>query len=78
MLIQDDDEYVPAAIGLDPRVLSKNESIQLLAEILNHVVPLRFPMYQKVQTNLLLETDDRVYFLLDEVVILINCKLSLS
>lgn len=55
---------------MHPCVLGKDEAIQLLAKVLNHVIPLRLAVHEKVQANFLLETDDQFNLLLDEIFVL--------
>jgi hypothetical protein len=58
--------------------LSKDETLELLAEVLHHVVSLRFSVDQKIQRNLLLETDYNFNLLLDELFIFYLCKLAFA
>lgn len=43
--------------------------MELLSEVLNHVVSFGFTMNQKIDTNLLLEADDNLNLLLNELLI---------
>jgi hypothetical protein len=49
----------------------------LLSKVLNHVVPLRFAVDQKVKADLFLETNDSLDLLLDEFFILLLSDLTL-
>ena len=44
--------------------------MQLLAEVLNHVIPLCFTMNEKIESDFLLEAHDSLNFLFDEFLIL--------
>lgn len=52
--------------------------MELLAEVLHHVVPLGFTVNKKVKTDLLLEADNKFDFLLDEIFVLFGGELSLA
>lgn len=52
--------------------------MQLLTKVLNHVVPLGFPVHQKIKANLLLETNNGLNLLLDELFVLLFCKLAFA
>jgi hypothetical protein len=60
----------PGAVTLNPARLSEYESMQLLAEVLDHVIPLWFTVNEEIESNALLEAYDNLYFLLDEFLIL--------
>jgi hypothetical protein len=47
--------------------------MQLLTKVLNHVVPLGFPVHQKIKVYLLLETNNSLDLLLDELFVLLLC-----
>ena len=55
---------------MNPARLSEYESMQLLAEVLDHVIPLRFTVNEEIESNALLEAYDSLDFLLDEFLIL--------
>ena len=58
-----------SAIGLDPGVLGEQEAVEILAEVLDHVVTLEFAMDQHIEADLLLFADDGVDLRCDELVI---------
>ena len=62
---------------MNPGILGEDETIELLAEVLHHVITLWFSMNEEVETNLFLEADDILDFLLDEVLVLGCSELSL-
>lgn len=49
--------------------MCEDKAIQLLAEVLNHVISLGLTVNEEVKADLLLETDYRLNLLLDEVLI---------
>lgn len=61
----------PGAVALDPAILSEDESLKKLTEVLHHVVPLWLTVDEEVETNFLLEPDNEFNFFLDEVFILL-------
>jgi hypothetical protein len=58
--------------------LREDKSVQLLAEVLNHVIALRFTVDEEVKANSLLEADNALDLLLDELFILLSGELSLA
>jgi hypothetical protein len=52
--------------------------MELLAEVLNHIVAFGFTVHEQVEANLLLEAYNHLDLLLDELVILLLCDLTLS
>jgi hypothetical protein len=62
---------IPRTIALDPGVLSEDETVKKFTEVLNHVVPLRFPVDKDIQANALLEAHDMLDFFLNELFIFI-------
>lgn len=59
----------PRAVALHPSILSEDETMQLFAKVLDHVITLWFTMNKEVKTNLLLEADNGFNFLFDELLI---------
>ena len=62
--------HSPGTVALNPTVLSEDEAVEALTEVLNHVVTLGFTVDEKIETSLLLEADNALNLLLDEVVVL--------
>ena len=62
--------HSPRTVALNPTVLSEDEAVEALTEVLNHVVTLGFTVDEKIETSLLLEADNALNLLLDEVVVL--------
>ena len=60
------------AVALHPAVRGGDVALQLLAEVLNHVVAFRLAVNEHVQTGLLLETDGALDLLADEVLVLLG------
>ena len=46
---------VAGTIALDPAIFSEGESLELLAEVLDHVVPLKLAVDQHIETDVLLK-----------------------
>ena len=68
----------PRTIALNPSVLCEDEAMQLLTKVLNHVIPFRLAVDQKIETDPFLESDDNLDFLLDELFVLVLGKLSFT
>lgn len=68
----------PRAVALYPSILSEDETVELLSEVLNHVVSLGLSVNEQVKTDLLLEADDSLDFLLDELLVLLLSDLTLA
>ena len=49
--------HAATAVGLHPAVLGGEESVQLLGEILHHVVAFRFAVHQHIEAEMLLQLD---------------------
>lgn len=60
-------ENLPRPITLNPAILSENETMELFAEVLDHVVAFGFAMDQQIDTDFLLEPNDSFDFLRDEL-----------
>lgn len=65
------------SVGLDPSVLGENESVELLAEVLDHVVALGLSVDEEVEVNLLLEADDLLDLGLHSLLVLLSGDLAL-
>ena len=78
--IRDDDGRadISRAIALNPTVLGEDKSIEVFAEVLNHVVPLRFTVDKEIQTDPLLEGNNALNLLLDKVLVLLLGDLTLA
>ena len=50
--------HVPGAVRLHPAEAREGEAVELLAEVLDHVVALRLAVHQHVEADLLLQPDD--------------------
>ena len=50
----------PRPVGLHPSVLGSCEAVEVLGEVLDHIVAFGFPVDEDVETQLLLQTDDPV------------------
>ena len=61
---------LPRAIALDPGILREDKAMQLLSEILYHVVSLRFSVNKEVQADFFLESNDGLDFFLNELFVL--------
>jgi len=61
---------LPGTVALNPSILGEDETVELLSEVLNHVIAFGLSVYKEVQTNLLLEADDSFDLFLDEVFVL--------
>ena len=70
--VRDDDRgtNVAGAVGLHPAVLGEDEALELLAEVLHHVVTLGLAVHKQVEADALLEADDVLDLLLDELLVL--------
>ena len=60
-------DALPRPIGLNPGILREDKPVQLLTEVLYHVVPLCLTMNEKIKADLLLETDHFLNLLFYEV-----------
>jgi len=60
----------PGTIALYPTILREDEAVQLLAEVLDHVIPFRLAMDENIKANSLLEPDNSLNFLLDKLFVL--------
>jgi len=60
--VQDGRADVPGAIRLNPAVLGGGVPVQLLGEVLHHVIALWFAVHEDVQADVFLECDDAVDF----------------
>jgi len=69
---------LPRTVALNPSILGENETLELLSEVLNHVIALRLSMYEEIQTNLLLEANDGFDLFLDESLVLLLGDLALT
>ena len=78
--IGDDDGWanISRTIALNPSVPGEDKSIEMFAKVLNHVVPLGLAVDEKIKTDLLLEGNDALDLLLDELLILLLCELTLA
>jgi hypothetical protein len=78
--IGDDDRWadVTGAVALYPGILREDKALELLSEVLNHVVALGLSVDQEVKTDLLLEANDGLNLLLDELLILFLSDLTLA
>jgi hypothetical protein len=63
---------------LDPRILREDEALELLAEVLHHIVALRLSVNENVESNLLLEADHSLDLVLDELLVLLLRDLALG
>mmetsp|Transcript_18854 Transcript_18854/g.34198 ORF Transcript_18854/g.34198 Transcript_18854/m.34198 type:complete len:615 (-) Transcript_18854:549-2393(-) len=62
--------HTAGSVGLDPSVLRKDVSLELLAEVLDHVVTLELAMHQNGDVQLLLEANGALDLLPEELVVL--------
>ena len=62
---------------MNPAVLGEDEAVEAFTEVLYHVVTFRLAVDENVETNLLLERDNVLDFLLDEFVVLLLSDLLL-
>lgn len=69
---------VAGTIALNPCILGENKALELLSEVLNHVVTLGLSVNQEVQADLLLEADNCLNLLLDELLVLLLGNFALS
>ena len=69
---------LPRTVALNPSILGKDKALELLSEVLNHVIALRLSMYQEIQTYLLLEANDGFDLFLDEIFVLRLGELALA
>jgi len=69
---------ISRAIALNPSVLGEDKSIEMFAEVLNHVVSLGFTVDQEIQADPLLEGDDVLDLLLDEVLVFLLGDITLA
>ena len=78
--IGDDDRWtdITRAVALDPTVLGEDESIELFAKVLNHIVPLRFTVDEEIETDFLLEGNDGLDLLFDEGLVIFFGDLALA
>ena len=49
--VQDGRPHAPGAVGLHPAVVGRGEAVELLGEVLNHVVALGLTVYQHIQAQ---------------------------
>lgn len=72
--VTDNDRGTDAAraIRLDPGVSGEDETVQLLTEVLNHVVSLGFTVDKDIEANLLLDLDVVLNFLVDEGLVVLG------
>ena len=77
--IVDDDgrANISRAVALNPTVLGENKAIELLAKVLDHVVPFRFTVDKKIETDFLLDSNNVLDLLLDERLVLLFSDLAL-
>ena len=61
---------LPRTVALHPAVLGEGEALELLAEVLDHVVTLGLTVDKEVEANFLLESDNKLNLLLDEILVL--------
>ena len=52
-------------------MLGKEETVQLLSEVLDHIAPLKLAMHQHIQPNLLLEANGPFDLLAQERVVIV-------
>ena len=69
---------VTRAVRLNPSELGEDEAVELLTEVLNHVVTLGLTVDEKVETDLLLELDGVVDLLLHRLFVLLLGDLTLA
>lgn len=62
---------VSGTVRLNPTVGGEGVTLQLLTEVLNHVVSLWLTVDKDIQTDLLLESDDSLNLLVDELLVLL-------
>ena len=67
----------PAAIAHHPAIFQEKVPVELLAEILHHIVALEFPVHQYIQAYFLLERDQLANVLPDRVLVLLLRHLAL-
>ena len=61
--------HSPRTVALNPTVLGEDEALELLAEVLNHVVTLGLAVDEEIEADTLLEAHDVLNLLLDELVV---------
>lgn len=69
---------LPRTVALNPSILGEDETLELLSEVLNHVIALRLSMYEEIQTNPLLEANNGFDLFLDELFVLRLGELALA
>src|SRR5690606_176366 len=69
--------HIATTVALHPTVAGKRETIQLLAEVLHHIVAFRLTMHQHIDTELFLKCDDLTNLILEEGFVLLLCDLAL-
>ena len=70
--------HAARAVGLHPAVLGEGEALELLAEILDHVVALELAVHQHVEADLLLDADGILGLLLEERLVGGSLELALA
>jgi hypothetical protein len=63
--VQDRWAHTSRSVGLDPSVLGRGEPVELLGEVLDHVVTFRFAVHEHVQADALLQPDNPLHLRLD-------------
>lgn len=78
--VTDDDRGTDAAgsVRLDPTLGGEGITVKALTEVLHHVVTLGLAVNVDVKAKLILDLDDLLNLLLDELLVLLGCDLTLG